>query len=113
MPGTSTGKDSFSPAEKTSARIFELNRYTDDTRASADLVKTVKDALGEIDSVLHKMRALSLQASGEKMTPFERVLAQKAIEGYIADIDRIAEETEVKAAQLFSGFPPDPTKPLH
>jgi flagellin-like hook-associated protein FlgL len=73
----------------------------------------VKDALGEIDAVLHKMRALSVQAAGEKTSPFERVLAQKNIEGYIADIDRIAEETEAKAAQLFSGFPPDPNKPLH
>jgi len=59
------------------------------------------------------MRDLSQQAAGEKMTPFERFKAQKTIEGYIADIDRIAEETELKAAQLFSGFPPDPNKPLH
>ena len=73
----------------------------------------MKDALSEIDTVLHKMRAISVQAAGEKMTPFERAQAQKTIDGYIAEIDRIAEATEVKAAQLFSGFPPDPNKPLH
>ncbi len=85
-----------------------MNRYIDDNRSSVELVKTVKDALGEIDSVLKEMRDLSEQASGEKMSPFERILAEKAIDNYIAQVDRIAGETELKAAQLLGSPPPDP-----
>jgi len=76
-------------------------------------VKTVQDALGEIDSVLQRMRSLSVKAAGEKVSPFERSLAQKAIEGCIAEIDRIAGETELKAARLTGGSRPDPLNPLH
>ncbi len=34
------------------------------------------------------------------MTPYERDLAQKTIDGYIAEVDRIVEETEIQAARL-------------
>lgn len=100
--------DRFVPAEKATTQIYKLNRYIDDNRSSVELVKTVKDALGEIDSVLKEMRDLSEQASGEKMSPFERILAEKAIDNYIAQVDRIAGETELKAAQLLGSPPPDP-----
>ena len=91
---------SFKPAEKTTARIFDLNRFAGDNQTSAELVETVKNGLDEIDSVLQKMRAISEEASGDKMSAYERELAQKAIDGYIAEVDRIVEETESKAARL-------------
>ncbi len=95
-PGTS----SFTPAEKTTARIFELSRYIDDKQGSDELVKTVKDALSDIDSVLQEMRTRCEQKSNDKTTPYERNLAQAAIDSYIAQVERIVEETEIKAARL-------------
>jgi flagellin len=105
--------DQFMPAEKTSARILELNRYLGDARASVELVKTVKDALGEIESVLHRMRKLSVQAAAEKVSPFERALAQKAVDNCITEIDQIAAATEIKVARLAGPLSPDPLNPLH
>lgn len=112
-PNLYAGKEQFSPAEKTSARIFELSRYIDDARSSVELVKTVKDALGEIDTVLKHMRSVSVKAASEKTSPFERALAQKEVDSCIKEIDRIAEATEAKAAQYMTGPLPNPFNPLH
>lgn len=101
------------PAEKTSARIFGLSRHIDDAKASLELVKTVKDALSEIDSVLQRMRSVSVKAASEKTLPFERCLAQKEIDGCLKEIDRIADATEAKVAQFITGPSPNPFSPLH
>lgn len=90
-----------------------MNRYIDDQKNSGELVKTVEDALGEIESVLHKMRSLCEEASGEEMSPYERNLAQETMDNYIAEVDRIVEETESKAARLFDNSPSGPQKPIH
>ena len=37
------------------------------------------------------------------MPPYERDLAQKTIDGYIAEVDCIVEETELQAARLLQG----------
>lgn len=103
--------EKFSAAEKNSARIFELNRYLNDSGGSSELIKIAKDALDEIDSVLHEMRALTKHAAGDKMTPFERSMAQNSIDGYIAEIDRIATAAEFKAARLVGKNPSGPHNP--
>ncbi len=84
-----------------------------DGGGSSELIKVAKDALDEIDSVLQEMRSLSEHAAGDKMTPFERSMAQNSIDGYIAEIDRIATEAELKAARLQNASRPGPREPLH
>ena len=105
--------EKFSAAEKTSARIFELSRYMHDGGGSSELIKVAKDALDEIDSVLHEMRSLSEHAAGDKMTPFERNLAQDTINEYIKEVDRIVEKAEAKALRLQNASHPDPRGPMH
>jgi len=113
QPRDNSDSEKFSPAEKTTARIYELNRHLEDARASIDIVKTVQDALAEIELILQRMRKLSVQAAGEKLSPFEQNLAQKEIENCIAEIDRIAADTENRAAGISGAISPGPGKPLH
>lgn len=104
--------ESFTPAEKTSARIFDLNRYIDDNQNSSELVETVKDALSEIDTVLQEMRTVSEKASTEKSSPYQQNLAQKAIDDYVAEIELIVGRTESKAAELQNSPLPGPRRPI-
>lgn len=92
--------DRFTPAEKTSARIFDLNRYLDDNQNSSELVETVKDALSEIDTCLQEMRSLSEKTAGDNKSPYLQNLAREAIDSYAAEIERIVERTEQEASRI-------------
>ena len=92
--------DRFTPAEKTSARIFDLNRYLEENQNSSELVETVKDALSEIDTCLQEMRSLSENTAGEKKSPYAQNLVREAINSYAAEIERIVERTELEASRL-------------
>lgn len=78
---------------------------------SSEFIKVAKDALDEIDSVLHEMRSLSEHAAGDKRTPFECNLAQDTINEYIKEVDRIVEEVEAKALRLQNASQPAPRAP--
>lgn len=67
------------------------------------VVKIVEKALGEIQDNLEKMRELSARAAAEDLTSAERAVIQKDIDHHIAEIDRIAAETESKTAAFTSG----------
>ena len=90
-----------------------MNRYIEDQENSGELVKTAQDALGEIESVLYEMRSLCEEASKEEMSPYERNLAQETVDHYIAEVDRIVEEAESKAARLLDNPRSGPHKPVH
>ncbi len=104
--------ESFTPAEKTTARIIELNRYIDNNQDSDELVETVKDALSEIDTVLQEMRSLSVKTAAEKKSPYQQNLTQKAIDDYVAEIELIVGRTESKAAELQNSPLPGPRRTI-
>lgn len=86
--------------DRAHTRVSGLSRYMEDTRSSIELVKTVKDALGEIDSVLHEIRALADRAAGEDLSTTERAALQEKIDRHLAEIDHIASAAEFKAAVI-------------
>ncbi len=86
--------------DKTHNRVSGLSRYMEDTRSSIELVKTARDALGEIDAVLHEIRALAERAAGEDVSSGERAALQEKIDRHLAEIDHIASAAEFKAAVI-------------
>lgn len=62
----------------------------------------VEKALAEIQENLEKMRELSTRAASDELSSTERAALQKEIDRYIAEIDRIAEETEAKTSAITS-----------
>jgi len=92
----------YSPGEETNTLISALSRHLSDSNSSAQLVKVVQDALGEIDSVLHEMRSVAERSAEDNLPQEERLFLQKRIDSYIAEIDQIAASTELKAAMINS-----------
>ncbi len=92
----------FSPGAEANNHINGLIRHLSGSKSSVQLVKVVQDALGEIDSVLHEMRAVSERAAEDNLPQEERLFLQKRIDSYIAEIDQIAASTELKAAMINS-----------
>jgi flagellin len=64
------------------------------------LVQTAEAGLGEIQSLIHRMRELAAQASNDTLTKSDREAIQKEIDQLKAGIDDIANETD------FNGIKP-------
>lgn len=67
------------------------------------MIQTAEGALGEVHSILQRMRELSVQAGNDALTASDRSFIQLEIEQLKEEIDRIASTTQFNGKNLLDG----------
>lgn len=90
-------------SEKMRAQIRGLDMASKNAQDGISLIQTAEGALNETHSILQRMNELAVQASSDTNTDADRAELQKEITALIAEIDRIAGDTEFNTQKLLDG----------
>jgi len=90
-------------SEKMRAQIRGLDMAIKNAQDGISLIQTAEGALNETHAILQRMRELAVQAANDTNTPDDRDALQKEVNQLIAEIDRIAKNTEFNTKVLLSG----------
>jgi len=90
-------------SEKMRAQIKGLNQAIRNANDGISMIQTAEGALGEVQSILQRMRELTVQATSETNTPDDRAEIQKEIEQLKSEIDRISDNSEFNGIKLLNG----------
>ena len=93
----------LSISEKMRAQIRGLNQASTNAQDGQSLIQTAEGALGEIHSVLQRMRELTVQASNDTNVTADRTAISDELTALTAEIDRIASQTEFNQMTLLDG----------
>lgn len=91
-------------SEKQRAQIVGLRQAIDNTEKAVSLVQTAEGALGEINSLLLKIRALAVDSANTGINDDDALSANQAeIDNALDTIDRIANNTQFQTKKLLDG----------
>jgi len=93
----------LSISEKMRGQIRGLNKASENAQNGQSLIQTAEGALGEIHSVIQRMRELTVQASNDTNVTADRKAIQLEVYALTSEIDRIAAQTEYNTQKLLSG----------
>lgn len=93
----------LSISEKMRGQIRGLDQASTNAQDGISLVQTAEGALNEIQSVLQRMRELTVQASNDTNVTADREAIAKEVKALTSEIDRISEQTEFNTMKLLSG----------
>ena len=84
-------------------QIRGLEAAENNSKNGTSLIETADGALGEMTSILQRMRELSVQAANDTQTPQDRQNIQLEIDELIEEVDRISDDSEFNTLKLFDG----------
>ena len=90
-------------SEKMRGQIRGLNRASLNAQDGISLIQTAEGALNESQSILQRMRELSVQAANETNTDQDRENIQAEINQLTSEINRIGNTTEFNTKKLLQG----------
>ncbi|MBQ3513281.1 MAG: flagellin [Lachnospiraceae bacterium] len=90
-------------SEKMRSQIRGLEMASKNAQDGISMIQTAEGALNETHSILQRMNELATQCANDTYLTKDRDLAQKEIDQLIAEIDRIAENTEFNEMKLLTG----------
>lgn len=90
-------------SEKMRSQIRGLDQASSNAQDAISLVQTAEGALSETESILQRMRELSVQSSNDTATDSDRTEMQKEIAQLKDEIDRISNDTEFNTKKLLNG----------
>lgn len=90
-------------SEKMRAQIRGLDQAQRNSQDGISMIQTAEGALNETQSILQRMRELSIQASNDTNTATDRSEIQKEVDQLTEEIDRIANTTEFNTRRLLDG----------
>jgi len=93
----------LSISEKMRGQIRGLDRASTNAQDGVSLIQTAEGAMNEIHSVLQRMRELTVQAANDPNATDDRTAISKEQAQLVAEIDRIAGETEFNGKKLLNG----------
>jgi flagellin len=93
----------LSISEKMRGQIRGLNQASSNAQDGENLIQTAEGALGEIHSVLQRMRELVVQASNDTNVSADRKAIALELHALTSEIDRIASQTEFNTMKLLNG----------
>jgi flagellin len=93
----------LSISEKMRGQIRGLNQASSNAQDGQNLIQTAEGALGEIHSVLQRMRELVVQASNDTNVSADRQAIALELHALTSEIDRIASQTEFNTMKLLNG----------
>lgn len=90
-------------SEKMRAQINGLNQATRNAQDGISLIQTAEGALNESQSILQRMRELSVQSSNDTNTASDRFQIQKEVNQLSDELTRISTTTEFNKSKLLDG----------
>lgn len=93
----------FAISEKMRSQISGLEIAIRNTQDATSMLQVAEGALGETNSMLQRMRELSVQASNDTLTSQDRHYIQLEIDQLADQIDRIANTTQFNKKRLLDG----------
>lgn len=102
---SSAGDDvaGLSISEKMRAQIRGLEQASRNAADGITLIQTAEGALNETNSILQRMRELSVQSINDTNNESDRNAIQKEINSLTSEINRIANNTEYNTKKLLTG----------
>ena len=86
-----------------SAQIRGLNQAQRNANDAISLAQVAEGALDETTSALQRMRELAVQASNDTYTSADRATLQKEVTQLMAEVQRIATQTQFNSMNLLTG----------
>ena len=93
----------LSISEKLSAQITGLNSAITGSQQSISILQTADGALSESNSILLRMRELSVQSQSASLTSDDRLELQKEIDELVSELDTIASSTQFNNRNILDG----------
>ncbi|MBQ7577636.1 MAG: flagellin [Synergistaceae bacterium] len=93
----------FAISEKMRSQINGLNIAIRNTQDATSMLQVAEGALGETNSMLQRMRELSVQASNDTLTSQDRSYIQLEIDQLVDQINRVATTTQFNKKRLLDG----------
>ncbi len=90
-------------SEKMRGQIRGLDQASTNAQDGISLIQTAEGALNETQSILQRMRELTVQASNDTNVTADRQAIAKEIKALTCEIDRISEQTEFNTMSLLDG----------
>lgn len=88
---------------KMQAQINALNRASLNATDGTSMVETIDGAMGEMTSVLQRMRELCVQAASDTNTVTDKEAIQQEIDALKKEVNRISTDTEFNGKTLLDG----------
>lgn len=88
---------------KMQAQINALNRASANATDGTSMVETIDGAMGEMTSVLQRMRELCVQAASDTNTETDKEAIQQEIDALKQEVNRISTDTEYNGMTLLDG----------
>ncbi len=93
----------LSISEKMRAQIRGLTMASKNAQDGISLIQTAEGALNESHAILQRMRELAVQAASDTNTNDDRAALQEEVTELVAELDRIANNTEFNTQKLLDG----------
>lgn len=93
----------LSISEKMRGQIRGLTQASTNAQDGTSLIQTAEGALGEMHSVIQRMRELAVQASNDTYVTADRQAIALELRALTSEIDRISSQTEFNTMKLLSG----------
>ena len=90
-------------SEKMRSQISGINRAKLNAQDGISMLQTAEGGLNETESIIQRMRELSIQASNDTLTSNDRLEIQKEINQLTDAIDDISDSTEFNTKKLLDG----------
>ncbi|MGE7922795.1 flagellin Hag [Viridibacillus arvi] len=90
-------------SEKMRGQIRGLDMATKNSQDSISLIQTAEGALTETHSILQRVRELAVQSANDTNVDDDRTALQNEVTELIAEVDRIAGNTEFNTQKLLDG----------
>lgn len=90
-------------SERLRAQVRGLKRASQNAQEAISLLQTAEGALSETNSILQRIRELSIQAANGILTQNDRGEIQREVDQLIDEIDRIADSTQFNSKNLLNG----------
>jgi len=97
-------------SEKMRGQIRGLEQAERNSQDGISMIQTAEGALNETQSILQRMRELSVQASNDTNTGEDRAELQKEVDQLIEEMDRIGNNTEFNTKSLLDGSVSDESR---
>ncbi|OGV47932.1 MAG: hypothetical protein A2X49_10265 [Lentisphaerae bacterium GWF2_52_8] len=89
-------------SERLKSRYRGINTAVTNAQTAISMTQTADDSLGEIGSLLQRLRDLAVQASSDTVS-VDRAVLQNEADQLVEEIDRLASITEFNDTKLFTG----------
>jgi flagellin len=93
----------LSISEKMRAQIRGLDQASRNSQDGISMIQTAEGSLNETQSILQRMRELSVQAANDTNVTVDRSAIQKELTSLTSEIDRIASTTQFNEKNLLNG----------